>query len=386
MKAAIAKQLDELEFFQIFDGVSHPRAEELATKLVQMTQPENMRRVFLTSGGSDSVEAALRLSRQYHVLSGAPERKKIISLRGSYHGSHFGASTVTGLTAYHRVYEPMVPGVLHVDMPLLYRNPWNCHEPEALVARCIQQLIDAIIYEGPDTIAAIIAEPVSGPSLVVPPATYWPRLREVCDQYGILLIADEVITGFGRSGCLFGSRGWGVVPDLMCLAKGISSGYIPLGAVMVGARVENAWDEAGDDPKAYIATGVTYAGHPVACAAGLAALDIVEKEDLPGNARIQGEYLLQRLQPFVQKFRCVGDVRGKGLMMTLDLVRDKTTREPVDLALGLQYELATAARRHGVIVRPYGPRITLSPPLIFTKDHCDELVAGLEKAFSDVER
>jgi adenosylmethionine-8-amino-7-oxononanoate aminotransferase len=386
MKAAITKQLDELEYFQLFDGTSHPRAEELATKLVQMTQPENMTRVFFTSGGSDSVEAALRLSRQYHVLNRQPERKKIISLKGSYHGSHFGASTVTGLTVYHRVYEPLVPGVIRVDMPLLYRNPWRCHDPDQLTSLCIDQLVDAILYEGPDTIAAIFAEPVSGPLLAVPPKDYWPRLRHICDQYGILLIADEVITGFGRSGSLFGSRGWGVVPDMMCLAKGLSSGYIPIGAVMIGARVEEAWEKAGDDPNAYIATGVTYAGHPVACAAGLAALNIVEKENLPENAKLQGEYLLKRLSPFVDKFRAVGDVRGKGLMMTLDLVRDKRTRESIDPAQGLQYDLAAAARRNGLMVRPYGPRITLSPPLIFSSTHCDELVAGLEKAFSEVER
>jgi len=385
MKAAITKQLEELEYFQIFDGVSHPRAEELAAKLVQMTQPEKMRRVFFTSGGSDSVEAALRLARQYHVLNGSPERKKIISLKGSYHGSHFGASTVTGITVYHRVYEPLMPGVVRVDMPLPYRNVWQCHDPEKLTSLCIQQLVEAIEFEGPDTIGAIIVEPISGPSLVVPPEGYWPRLRQICDQHGILLISDEVITGFGRSGCMFGSRGWSVIPDLMCLAKGLSSGYIPLGAVMLGEKLDRVWEAADENPNAYVATGVTYAGHPVACAAGLAAMEIVEKENLPENAKVQGDYLLRRLTPFIDKFRYVGDVRGKGLMMTIDLVSDKRTRENVDPAAGLQYELAAAARRNGLMVRPYGPRITLSPPLIFTRAHCDELVAGLEKTFSEVE-
>jgi putrescine aminotransferase len=384
MKAAIARQLDELDYFQIFDGVSHPRAEELAARVIQMTQPEKMRRVFFTSGGSDSVEAALRLARQYHVINGSPERKKIISLKGSYHGSHFGASTVTGFTVYHRVYEPLISGVIRVDMPLPYRNVWQCDDHEKLTNLCVQQLIETIQFEGADTIGAIIVEPISGPNLAVFPASYWPRLREVCDQHGILLIADEVITGFGRSGNMFGSRGWGVIPDLMCLAKGLSSGYVPLGAVLLGEKLDRAWEAADDDPNAYVATGVTYSGHPVACAAGLAALDIVEKENLPENARVQGEYLLERLTPFIDKFSYVGDVRGKGLMMTIDLVKDKTTRENVDPAAGLQYELAAAARRNGLMVRPYGPRITLSPPLIFTREHCDELVAGLEKSFSEV--
>ena len=386
IKSAIMKQLDELVFYQLFDGISHPRATELAAKLVAMTQPENMRRAFFTSGGSDSIETALKLARQFHLVNGQPGRSKFISLKGSYHGSHFGAATVSAQAALHHAYEPLVPGVFSAEMPFLYRNRWNCTDPNELVELCIKDLIEVITYQSPDGVAAIIAEAVNGQSLVVPPANYWPRVREVCDQYGILLIADEVITGFGRSGSLFGCRGWGVIPDMMCLAKGISSGYIPLGAVMVGARLVEAWDRIGTDARGYIATGVTYAGHPVACAAGLAALDIVEKENLPENARVQGEYLIERLRPFVQKFPSVGDVRGKGLMITLDFVTDKKTREPKDPAGKFAHAIAAAGRDHGIMVRPYGPRVILSPPLIFSSQHCDELVAGLEKTLSQVDR
>jgi adenosylmethionine-8-amino-7-oxononanoate aminotransferase len=386
IKAAIMRQLDELEFYQIFDGISHPRAAELAAKLVAMTQVENMKRVFFTNGGSDSNETALKLARQYHVINGQPERKKFISLKGAYHGCHFGASTLSALTAFRRLYEPVLPGVTSVEMPLLYRNPWNCTDPEQLVKFCIDQLIAEINYQSPDTIAAIMAEPVNGLSVAVPPATYWPRLREVCDQYGILLIADEVITGFGRSGSLFGCRGWGVIPDMMSLAKGISSGYIPLGAVMINARMEQAWDSIGNDPKAHIATGVTYAGHPVACAAALANLEIVEKERLPENAQIQGEYLLNLLRPFTDKFRSVGDVRGKGLMIALDFVVDKKTREPIDPTKGFGYRVASVGREQGIMVRPYGPRIILSPPLVFSTEHCDQLVTALERALEVEDR
>jgi putrescine---pyruvate transaminase len=386
IKLAITKQLDELVFYQLFDGISHPRATELAAKLVAMTKTEKMTRAFFTSGGSDSVETALKLARQYHIINGQPERKKFISLRGAYHGSHFGAGTVSAQTALHRPYEPLVPGVVSVEMPFLYRNPWGCTDSDKLVTLCIDHLIAEITYQSADTIAAIIVEAVNGQSLVVPPATYWPRLREVCDQFGIVLIADEVITGFGRSGCMFGCRGWGVVPDMMCLAKGISSGYIPLGAVMIGARIEKAWDTVGNDPRGYIATGVTYAGHPVACAAGLAALDIVEKENLPENAKVQGEYLRGQLTSFVEKFPSVGDVRGKGLMVSLDLVSNKRTREPVDPIQGLPYAIAAAGRDNGILVRPYGPRIILSPPLIFSPQHCDELVVALEKTFTQVDK
>lgn len=383
VKAAISKQLDELVFYQLFNGVTHPRATELANALVRMSQPERIKRIFFTSGGSDSIETAFKFARQYHILNGQPERKKILSLKGAYHGSHFAASTLCGRTTMHRLYEPLVPGVTSVEMPFRYRNPWRCEDPERLVTLCIDQLVAEIEYQSPDTVAAMVAEPVNGVNLVVPPPSYWPRLREVCDCYGILLIADEVITGFGRSGAMFGCRGWGVVPDMMCVAKGISSGYVPLGAVMVGARVEEAWRAAGTDAKAAILTGVTYAGHPVACAAGLAALDIVERENLPENARVQGEYLLGRLWPFMDRFRSVGDVRGKGLMIAIDFVNDRKTREPVDPAFSIQ--VAKAGRDHGIMVRPYGPRIIVSPALIYTQAHCDALADGLEKALTQID-
>jgi len=386
MKAAIVKQLDELVFYQLFDGIAHPRATELAARLVGLTQPEKMRRVFFTCGGSDSIETALKLARQYHIINGQPERKKFISLKGAYHGAHFGAAAIGGQTPLHRPYEPLVPGVTSVEMPLLYRNPWRCDDPDRLTTLCIDHLVAEIAYQSPDTVAAVVAEPVNGHNLSVPPAGYWPRLREVCNQYGILLIADEVITGFGRSGSLFGCRGWGVAPDMMCLAKGISSGYVPLGAVMIGERIEAAWDSAGTDTRGYIATGLTYSGHPVACAAGLAALDIVERENLPENARVQGAYLLERLRPFAKRFPSVGDVRGKGLMIALEFVANKQTREPIDLTRGFPYRIAAVGRDNGIMVRPYGNKIMLSPPLIFSSRHCDELVLALEKTIAQVDQ
>jgi putrescine---pyruvate transaminase len=383
IKAAIAKQLEELVFYQIFNGVTHPRVVELAEKLVEISAAERIKRVFFTNGGSDSIETAFKLARQFHIINGEPERKKVFSLKGAYHGSHFAASTLCGLTGMHRPYGPMVPGVLNVDMPFRYRNPWKCEDPEKLVTLCIDQLVAEIEYQAPDTVAAIVAEAVNGANLVVPPASYWPRLREVCDRYGILLIADEVITGFGRSGALFGCRGWGVVPDMMCTAKGLSSGYVPIGAVLIGERVAEVWTAAGIDAKASILTGVTYAGHPVACAASLAALDIVQRENLPENARVQGDNLLGRLKTFVDRFKSVGDVRGKGLMITLDFVTDRKTRESVDPAFATH--VAAVARDNGVLVRPYGSRIILSPALIFTAQHCNQLADALEKTLEQVD-
>lgn len=386
MKEAIMNQLNELEYFQLFDGISHPRATEMAAKLVGMTKTENMKRAFFTSGGSDSVETALKLARQYHVINGQAERKKYISLKNSYHGVHFGGASVNGINAFRRNYEPLLNGVIHVDAPWLYRNPWNCDDPDLLAQLCADQLEREIEHQMPDTIAAFIAEPVMGAGgVIVPPAKYWPLVREICDRHGILLIADEVVTGFGRSGNMFGSRGWGVAPDMMCLAKGISSGYIPLGAVMINERMEQAWD-ANADFNGVIMTGFTYSGHPVACAAGLASLDIVEKENLPGNAKVQGDYLLDKLQGFADKYKSVGEVRGKGLMIAIDLVKDKKTRQPIEPTDGIANQLAAVARSQGVLVRPVGTKIILSPPLVFQQEHCDHLVAALDTAFTEVDK
>lgn len=386
MKEAIMKQLDELEYFQLFDGISHPRATEMAAKLVGMTQQENMKRAFFTAGGSDSVETALKLARQYHILNGEADRKKFISLKNAYHGVHFGGASVNGLNVFRRNYEPLLNGCIHVDAPWLYRNPWNCEDPDQLAQLCADQLAREIEHQMPDTVAAFIAEPVMGAGgVIVPPEKYWPLVREVCDRYGILLIADEVVTGFGRSGNMFGSRGWGVAPDMMCLAKGISSGYIPLGAVMINERMEQAWD-ANADFNGVIMTGYTYSGHPVACAAGLAALDIVEKENLPENAKAQGDYLINKLKPFADKFKSVGEVRGKGLMIAIDLVTDKQTRQPIDPTDGFANQVAAVARSEGVLVRPVGTKIILSPPLVYQQEHCDQLAEALEKAFTEVDR
>ncbi|MBB6521071.1 aminotransferase class III-fold pyridoxal phosphate-dependent enzyme [Pseudoteredinibacter isoporae] len=386
MKAAITQQLDELEYFQLFDGISHPRATEMADKLIAMSAQENMKKAFFTSGGSDSVETALKLARQYHILRGEADRKKFISLKNAYHGVHFGGASVNGLNVFRRNYEPMLSGTFHVDAPWTYRNPWNCEDPDQLAEFCIQQLISEIEHQMPDTIAAFIAEPVMGAGgVIVPPEKYWPRLREVCDHYGILLIADEVVTGFGRSGSMFGSRGWGVAPDIMCLAKGISSGYVPLGAVLVNQKVEQAW-ESNNDFNGVIMTGYTYSGHPLACAAGLAALDIVETQNLPENAKQQGAYLLENLKEQLSAFSSVGEVRGKGLMIAIDLVVDKQTREPVDPMSGFANELAAVARREGVLVRPVGTKLILSPPLVFEQQHCDELIRALVVAFREIDK
>src|ERR1700738_4200423 len=276
----------------------------------------------------------------------------------AYHGSHFGSAAVGGLTVIRRNYEPNLPGCFHVETPLLYRNPFT-QDPEELGRLCAEMLEREIVFQGPDTVAAFIAEPIQGAGgVIVPPANYWPLVREVCDRHGVLLIADEVVTGFGRSGCMFGSRGWGVAPDIMCLAKGISAGYVPLGATLVNARIEAAFKQNKNFAGA-IMHGYTNAGHPIACAAALATLRIVLDEDLPSRAASTGTHMLERLRPFVDRYPSVGDVRGKGRMIAIDPVDDKLARTPLDPTSSYAHDVAAAARRAGALVRPVGTKIIL---------------------------
>jgi len=383
VKAAIAAQLDELAYYQTFDGIAHPRVFDLAERLTSMFAQEKMARVLFSSGGSDAVETALKMARQYWIASGEPGRTRFLSLRNGYHGVHMGGTSVGGNGVYHYNHGPLLAGCHLLDTPWLYRNPWDCRDPEALTEHCIRQLEDQIALLGAQTIAAMVAEPVQGAGgVIVPPAHYWKRLREVCDRHAILLIADEVVTGFGRSGCMLGSRGWGVAPDVLCLAKGITAGYIPMGATVFNQRMADAI-ENGPGFSNVTMHGYTYSGHPTACAAALAVLDIVEAEDLPGNAATVGAQLLAQLQPLVERHAVVGEVRGKGLMIALDLVADKATREPLDPASGRASRIADEARRAGVLVRPIGNKIVLSPPLTLTADEAGQMVSALDMALTD---
>jgi len=377
---AIQNQLSQIAYFSPFDGTTTPPSIRLSQKLIEMTQPEDMARVLFSNGGSDAVETAMKLSRQYWRLKGQPQRVKFISLMNAYHGTHIGGVSMNGIPSFRANYEPLLPNCYQVECPWIYRNPWT-NDPKELAQICADALAREIEFQGPDTVAAFFAEPIQGAGgVIVPPETYWPLVREVCDRYGVLLVADEVVTGFGRSGAMFGSRGWGVKPDIMCLAKGLSSGYVPLGATLFNERVVSAWDDDATFTGA-IMHGYTYTGHAVACAAALACLEIVEREDLPGRAAAMGARLLDGLKPLEQSSAVVGNVRGKGLMIAIDLVADKETREPIDPGEGLAYRLADAARAHGAIVRPVGTKLILSPPLVISEEQVDVIVNALKEAF-----
>jgi adenosylmethionine-8-amino-7-oxononanoate aminotransferase len=384
IRDAITGQLDELAFYNTFRGTTHPRAIELSTRLVKLMEPDGVAAVLFGNGGSDAVETALKIARQYWKLQGQADRVKFIALRQGYHGVHFGGASVNGNTNFRRAYEPLLPGCFHVDTPWVYRNPYT-EDPERLAEICAELLDREITFQSADTVAAFIAEPVQGAGgVIVPPANYWPLIRKVCDKHGVLLIADEVVTGFGRTGHMFGTRMWGVKADLWCLAKGISSGYLPLGATAIGSRVAEGFLK-GDAGLGSIGHGYTYSGHPVAAAAGLATLDILEREDVVGNAARQGEHLMARLRDIASRSRLVGDVRGVGLMVCLELVADQGRKTPLPRGAKEVAAVARSAYRRGAMVRTSGSNIIMSPALTISREEIDALCDALDGAFAEVE-
>ena len=383
VRDAIVAQLDELPFFNTFRGTTHPRAIELSAALVDLMRPDGVAAVMFSNGGSDAVEGALKLARQFHKLRGQKDRHKFIALRQGYHGVHFGGMSVNGNTNFRRAYEPLLPGCFHIDSPWLYRNAYT--QDEAELGRIVAaQLEREIVFQGPDTVAAFIAEPIQGAGgVIVPPANFWPLVREVCDRHGVLLIADEVVTGFGRSGALFGTRLWNVKADLWCLAKGISSGYVPLGATAVSETVAQVFD-ADESGAGQITHGYTYSAHPVAAAAALATLKILVEEDIPAHVAQVSGLFQQRLRGLVQSHGFVGDVRGHGLMLAVEMVADQGTKATLPKGSELPARVARAAYRRGLMVRVSGPNLILSPPLVINEAELEFLCGALEAAFDEV--
>ncbi len=388
IKQAIRDQLDRLSYYSIFGGTTTMPSVELADVLCRMTAQEGMVKAFFSSGGSEANEAAFKLARQYWRHVGEPARHKIISLKRAYHGVTLGALSANGTAAYREHFEPLLAGFIQVETPHVYRNPFTT-EPEALAKLCAELLEREILYQGPKTVAAFVAEPVQGAGgVIVPPANFWPLLRDICDRHGVLFISDEVVTGFGRLGSMHGCRHWGVKPDIMVFAKGINSGYVPLGATMMNTRIADAFLTPDEDEFTMAAFwhGTTYAGHPLACAAAIANLAIVEREALDQNAKEVGAYFLARLKDVQRRHRIIGDVRGLGLMLGVELVKDPETKEVLDLSLGFGSRVAEICRENGVLIRNLADTFIISPPLILTKAHVDEMVDVFDGAIGAVER
>ncbi|WP_425417062.1 aspartate aminotransferase family protein [Oricola indica] len=381
IKQAIAAQLDALPYYSTFRGTSNDQVIELSWMLREFFEPDGLTRAFFTSGGSDSVETALRLARQYHKVRGESGRTKYLSLKKGYHGTHFGGASVNGNANFRTQYEPLLPGCFHIPAPYTYRNPFNETDPEKLAQLCATALEDEIAFQGAGTIAAFIMEPVLGAGGVIPPhASFMPMVREICDRNGILLIADEVITAFGRTGDWSGSRHWGVKPDMMSTAKAITNGYFPFGAVMLNDKIADVFEQ-DTSGRGAIGHGYTYSGHPVGAAAAIACLKETQRLDVAANAGERGAELFAGLNGLAEKHDLIGDVRGgHGLMCALELVSDRAAKTPIDKAtIGKIYEATYEA---GVMVRVSGPNIIMSPPLILTAQDVQKIVDALDAGFS----
>ena len=379
VKDAIAAQLTRMPYYSTFRGSSNDVAIELAHELNAFFEPDGMTRCFFTSGGSDSVETALRLARQYHKLRGDPGRTKFLSLKKGYHGTHFGAASVNGNANFRTAYEPLMPGCFHIPAPYPYRNPFNETDPARLAQLCAAALEDEIAFQGANTIAAMIMEPILGAGGVIPPhESFAPMVRDICTRHGILLITDEVITAYGRTGAWSGARLWGIQPDMMATAKAVTNGYFPFGAVMIGEQVRAVFE---DTPSAKIAHGYTYSGHPVGAAAALACLAETVRLNVTENAAARGTQLYEGCLALKDKYEIIGDVRGgHGMMTAIEMVSDRKTKAPAGGDVGQKVQ--DVAYENGTMIRVSGPNIILSPPLILSEEDAASILAALDAGFA----
>jgi adenosylmethionine-8-amino-7-oxononanoate aminotransferase len=375
---AAGAQARELAYATTWD-TAHPRAIELAERIAGLA-PGDLDRVFFTSGGSESVESALKLARAHHRLRGEPSRVKVIARELAYHGTTFGALSATGLPSARTPFEPMMPGGCHVPHTDLYRAPEG-RDP-LWAADAIEE---RILFEGPGTVAAVILEPVqnSGGCLPPPPG-YFARARDICDRHGVLLISDDTICGWGRLGTWFGAQRFDLVPDIITTAKGLTSAYVPMGAMIVSERVAEPFVESGEP----FAHGLTFGGHPVAAAVALANLDVIEREDLLGHVR-RHEADLQAALEGLFDIPIVGDVRGAGYFWGIELVADQATREPFSPEVAHELTervLGPALRRRRLICRAADrgyPVIQLAPPLIAGPEEFAEIGAILREVLTE---
>ena len=373
---AAAAQMKRLAYASAYAGFSNEPAIRLAERIVGIAYP-NSSAVYFTTGGAESNESAFKTARYYWKRQGKPDKVKIISRHYGYHGVTMAAMSATALPGYRNMFGPLVPEFIQAAPPYPYRWPGN-GDAGVGAADAVETLI---AEQGADTIAAVIAEPVMGAGgVIVPPPTYFPRLREICDRHDVLLIADEVITGFGRTGRWFALGHWGVQPDIVSFAKGVTSGYVPLGGIILSDRVHRALREAPASERYMHAA--TYSGHPTCCAVGLANVDLIEREGLVGRAGEMGQRLLAGLET-LRSLPEVGDVRGLGMLAAIELVADQGTRRP---AVGLGARVVAAAAERGLILRQRGgapsvagvaasgDSLCLAPPLMTPEATLDRIV------------
>ncbi len=356
----------------------------LAAKMAQIT-PGGLTRTFFTSGGSESNETSIKMAQGYHNRTGGKGRFKVISRKGSYHGGTLGTMWLGSHPFLPREeYQPVPSHAVHVPNPNPYRCELGGQAPEECAELCANAIEETILFHDPDSVSAVIGEPVTQPlGGVVPGPGYWERVREICDRYGVLLIFDEVITGFGRTGEWFGADVVGVTPDIMSFAKGVTSGYFPMGGSIATAEVSDVFSGGADKTFKHM---FTYTGHPAGAAGALKNLEIMEREDLPGNARQRGLQLSERLAEMQEKHPSIGDVRGIGLIQGIEFVKDRDTKEHFGQETGWGPRLTQALADRGVWIRIGSFILPLAPPLVITADEIDALCDAIDESITEVEQ
>jgi 4-aminobutyrate---pyruvate transaminase len=381
---AATQQMRKLPFYHSFGGKSHEPGIELAERLLALS-PVPMSKVFFANSGSEANDTAIKLVWYYHNAIGKPEKKKIISRIRAYHGVTIATASLTGLPNNHRDFDLPIARVLHTDCPGLYRYGLPGETEEAFATRCAESLERLILEEGPETIGAFFAEPLmASGGCIVPPATYYEKIQAVLTKYDILLIADEVICGFGRLGDMFGCESFSIRPDMIAMAKQLSAAYQPISALMVSGKIYDAIVEESSKIGTF-GHGFTYSGHPVAAAVALETLNIYEERDIVGHVRSIAPLFQSRLREFEQH-PLIGEARGRGLIGALEFVQDKQTRAPFEPSKGVAVQAGKIALQHGLITRALGDTLNLCPPLIITESQIEAMMTSVQRTLDDTWR
>lgn len=366
---AAERQMRELPYYNLFFQTAHPPAIELALLLAEVTPP-GLNQVFFTGSGSECNDTVLRMVRHYWASLGQPERQVIISRHNAYHGSTVAGASLGGMKGMHEQGSLPIPGIVHIDQPYHFGEGQGMTPHEFGLERA-RQLEQKILELGADKVAAFIGEPIQGAGgVIIPPESYWPEIQRICDHYGILLIADEVICGFGRTGQWFASQTFDLRPDFICMAKGITSGYVPLGGVMVSDRVAKVLERNGE-----FAHGFTYSGHPVACAVAIANIKLMQKENIVSRVHDRIAPYLQRRWSELGQLPIVGETRGKGMVAALEIVQNKQDNSRFPAAARAGLTCREFCFNNGLVMRAVGDTMIISPPLVITETEVDNLVA-----------
>lgn len=374
----------------VYNGVfTHPWQEQLAESLLSIAFP-NMSKVYFVSGGSEANESALKLARQYFVEKGLPQKYKAIARWQSYHGVTLATLSLSGRTSWRQIYSPYLISVTHIMPPYHYRCPF-CSNTASCTLECANELEKAILLEGPDTVAVFFAEPVVGTTAtgLAPPSEYYQKIREICDRHEVLFVADEVLSGYGRCGYPLALQYTSIEPDIVTVGKAIGSGYSPLGATLVSDKIV---DTIRSKSGRFI-HGFTYSGTPVSCLVGLKVFEIMQDENLFNRAQHMGSYLRRKLLELASRHETIGDVRGLGLLVGIEFVADRTTRQPFPIERRFAWEISRAMRQRGIIITTglpginfgkNGDHIQISPPLIISETEIDKIVSALDDSLIEV--